>query len=122
MLDDLRSRCHRSAEMSSLAQTDKALICFDFDEQCRLGRHGVVGVVDRFGQFDFDGNGADIGDAHELKILFLDFFVRQYYPGYAVAEKLSSTNEEISCNTHLRKMPRAIHKVIHRFCGYKSTR
>jgi hypothetical protein len=39
-----------------------------------------------------------------------------------VAEKLSSTKETTSSNTHLRGMPRAIHKVIHRICGYRCAR
>jgi hypothetical protein len=39
-----------------------------------------------------------------------------------VAEKLSSPNETISSNTRLLRMPRAIHKVIHRICGYRYAR
>jgi len=100
-------------------QADKTLIRFDFDEQRRLCRHRVIGVVYRLGQIDFDGNSADVGDAHALKFLFLNFFVRECYPGTTAAENLSSTNEGISCNTVSRKMPCAIHKVIHRFCGYQ---
>jgi hypothetical protein len=48
----------------------------------------------------------------------LNIFLQQFYLSGIVAEKLSSTNKQAGCNTHRRGMPRAIHKVIHRFCGY----
>jgi len=64
----------------SLAQADKTLIRFDFDEQRRLCRHRVIGVVYRLGQIDFDGNSADVGDAHALKFLFLNFLFENVYP------------------------------------------
>jgi len=49
---------------------------------------------------------------------FFEYFFRQFYLSRTVAEKLSSTNTHASCDTQLRRMPEAIHKVIHRFCGY----
>src|SRR6185295_14779422 len=95
MLDDLRGRGHRPAEMGGFAQTGNALVRFDFDEQRRLCRHCVIGVVYRLGKRHFHWNRANLGNAHGVK----DAERKIFLPAKVVAEKLSSTNEQVSYNT-----------------------
>jgi hypothetical protein len=103
--------------MRGLAKADEPLVSFHLHEQRGLCRHRIVCVINNFVQLHLYGNRADICDTHEIKPFF-STRVRCANFGTNAAEILSSTKDNISSNTDVRYFCNAIHKVIHRFCGY----
>ena len=108
---------HRPAELYGHNQTGQALIGFYCNAQGRRVRKGVAGVAIPFGSFDFDRDVPDAGDTRERNT-FINVVWKKFYAS-AIANNLIRPKTMMADEPQLPDAQIAIHKVIHRICGYQ---